>query len=262
MGVHRTEGFTIIEVTLFLAISGLLIVLMIAGSGATISAQRYKDANETLKTLIQQQYSKATNVQNDRDDSVACQTATASIGGGSSNPGQSKCLIMGRFMYLNDKDVKLYDVIGYAPSSIVTVNDNDFDALRKYTLNVSQVSLDSKEMDWSTTVRSHAASGAGASTKLGILFIRAPDTGNLYTLTTTAVPADPASLTKAHFAAMINAGSVSNAQKPQYLCVNSDGSIPTESVSAVYIGQNAASASAVEIYSNNYMKTQGMAVQC
>lgn len=261
MGVHRSEGFTIIEVTLFLAISGLLIVLMIAGSGATIGAQRYKDATETLKTLIQQQYSKATNVQNDRNTSLTCQTANATIVDGSSNPGQSSCLIMGRFMYLNGTDMKLYDVIGYAPSTTNTVNDNDLVALRKYTLNVSQVSLDSKKMDWGTSVRSLSTSGAGASTKLGILFIRAPDSGNVYTLTTSAVPNDPASLNKAHFASMVDALSVTSAKRAQYICVNSDGSVNTQSISAVYIGPDASSASAIEVYSNNYMKLQGM-TQC
>lgn len=260
MGVHRSEGFTIIEVTLFLAISGLLIVLMVAGSGATIGAQRYRDATETLKTLIQQQYSKATNVQNDRGTSLTCQTVNAAIVGGTSNPGQSNCLIMGRFMYLNGKDVKLYDVIGYAPSSVVTVNDNDLVALRKYTLNVSQVSVDSKEMDWGTSVRSLATGGAGASTRLGILFVRAPDSGNVYTFTTSAVPTDPANITKTTLATLVSAASVPSAKRTQYICIDSDG-VSTQSVSAVFIGADASSASAIETYSNNYMKTQGMS-QC
>ena len=54
----RTEtGFTLVEAMLFLAITGLLTVGILVGSGVAISQQRYRDSVNSLKSFIQDQYS-------------------------------------------------------------------------------------------------------------------------------------------------------------------------------------------------------------
>ena len=75
MGIKTDSGFTIIEAMLFLAVAGALTVAVLAGSGAAINQQRYKDSVNSFKSLLQQQYSEATNVVNDRDGTQACANA-------------------------------------------------------------------------------------------------------------------------------------------------------------------------------------------
>lgn len=66
-------GFTIIEVMIFLAISGLLIMGIILGSGATIARYRYNDSVQNLAELLRQQYSTVVNPQiPTRDKAVLC----------------------------------------------------------------------------------------------------------------------------------------------------------------------------------------------
>ncbi|MEP6710564.1 MAG: prepilin-type N-terminal cleavage/methylation domain-containing protein, partial [Candidatus Saccharibacteria bacterium] len=56
MDTQRHPGFTIIEVMLFLAISGALAVGILIGSNVAITSQRYRDSLNSLQSLLQQQY--------------------------------------------------------------------------------------------------------------------------------------------------------------------------------------------------------------
>lgn len=53
----RRQGFTIIEVMLFLAVSGFLLVGILAGTGSSLANQRYKDAVQDLADILRSQYS-------------------------------------------------------------------------------------------------------------------------------------------------------------------------------------------------------------
>lgn len=52
----RRQGFTIIEVMLFLAVSGFLLVGIIASTGNSLANQRYKDAVQDFADTLRQQY--------------------------------------------------------------------------------------------------------------------------------------------------------------------------------------------------------------
>jgi type II secretory pathway pseudopilin PulG len=71
----RRAGFTIIEVMLFLAISGFLFVGILVGTGSGISRQRYNDSVQDIARILREQYSSVVNVQipeRDSNDSGAC----------------------------------------------------------------------------------------------------------------------------------------------------------------------------------------------
>ncbi len=63
---QNKKGFTIIEVSLFLAISGLLIAGVVAGTVGTINNQRYNDTVQGVVDFLNNLYSSAAKVQNNK----------------------------------------------------------------------------------------------------------------------------------------------------------------------------------------------------
>jgi type II secretory pathway pseudopilin PulG len=59
----KRAGFTIIEIMIFLAISGILIIGVIAGSGVITARHRYNDSVQNLTELLRSQYSAVINTQ-------------------------------------------------------------------------------------------------------------------------------------------------------------------------------------------------------
>ena len=183
MGTQVTRGFTIIETMLFLAISGLLIVGMLAGTGASINIQRYRDAVETFKTTLQNQYGELSSVKNDRDDNWTCTGTAQSEAGGSEARGQSDCVLMGRYLSVVDSKINISSVLG-RENTTTQVASNDIEYITKnYVLNVSTVTDESTILEWGTRI-AWPASGTGAKTpttprSLAILFLRSPSSGQI-----------------------------------------------------------------------------------
>lgn len=100
VNIERQRGFTIIEVVLFLAISSLLVVLLLAGWTVRVNTERYRDSVTTLQSFLQQQYNLVYNVENDRSNELACNT-NAQVVDGSTPKGQSNCVLLGRYITLD-----------------------------------------------------------------------------------------------------------------------------------------------------------------
>jgi len=58
----KRSGFTIVEIMIFLAISGILIVGVMAGSGVIVARHRYNDSVQNLAQLLRAQYSAVINI--------------------------------------------------------------------------------------------------------------------------------------------------------------------------------------------------------
>ena len=96
---RASRGFTIIEVMLFLAVTGVLAAGILASVGSTLGLQRYRDAVDGFSSYIQGQYGQIINVRNDIDNHRECAAdGTFSIAH-SAPPGTSEtCVIVGRLV--------------------------------------------------------------------------------------------------------------------------------------------------------------------
>lgn len=173
------RGFTIIEVMLFLAITGALTVGILIGAGASISQQRYRDSVNSFKSHIQEQYGQVTNVINSNTENPVCSRAGSSVvfdESAEQQRGTSKCLFLGRFLLIEPTKITAYDVIGRSETD--TPAGTDVATLQNYALSVR--SPESKEVAWSARiVRPGTADGITTS----VLILRSPLSGSILTYT-------------------------------------------------------------------------------
>ncbi len=101
-GAHRASGFTIIEVMLSLAISGMVLVGALIGVSSTISRQRYRDTVESAAALLRNQYDLVSRVQiNERANDDDCGDISGDslgskiLGDNKGGRGRSKCSVYG-----------------------------------------------------------------------------------------------------------------------------------------------------------------------
>lgn len=118
-GSKRQRGFTVIEVTLFLAITAMLFLIAVLGTGNTIRSVRFTDSGRSLNAYVQRQYDDIINGLNTRLGNESCNSGVVSTGT-SQTPGTSNCLLMGRLLVFqnNSSTVTQYNVIGSQPASV------------------------------------------------------------------------------------------------------------------------------------------------
>ncbi len=273
MGTRVSPGFTIIETMLFLAVTGVLIVAMLVGVGTSLNIQRYRDAVETFKNSLQQEYASLSNVQNSRESSWDCDATATPVTGGSERRGQSECVMVGKYVRIEGSSIRSYQVLARenASGGVAEENDNDIASMRAgYTFNVSTIEVSERTMEWGTQIAWPSAGPEAQSPttprKIGILFIRSPDSGQVYTFTSDAVPdmqnivaGDPTMTNTLND--MLVAGNNIPGQQQRTICVESDGLVVTGDTS-ISIEQFAATASAIEVQTNEYIETMGGATRC
>ena len=124
------KGFTIIEVAIFLAISGALFVMVIANTAARVASRRYFDAVNDLAEELRNAYSATINVENYRrnkeDSGYFCSITSAFDKYGNLDkdsddtdnyPGRTRCAVYGQVITFGENgntDVHRYDIIGLA----------------------------------------------------------------------------------------------------------------------------------------------------
>jgi len=172
-------GFTIIESMLFLAISGLMIVGVIAGAGVSINVNRYKDSTTSLDAYLQGQYDKAINVQNDRNNQLGC-AAGAITDNGNEARGTSACMIIGRFISVTNGGTTLESQTVYAAKD-GSQSNNDLAALTNSSLFLSSgaEAPESYTLEWGTKLVTPKFNTPLESMKL--LIVRSPSSGTIRT---------------------------------------------------------------------------------
>lgn len=265
MGTHFRPGFTIIETMLVLAITGALVMAFTVGVGASISNQRYRDSVITFQALLQDQYSAIDNVRNDRDANWSCDaSAQPSQGGvGTIAPGQSDCVLMGRYVSVVGGAITMATVVGYQTglgtksSDIATVREN-------YTLGISESSIERDTIDWGGEIRwpvSGAGSRPGGGTRsISILFVRSPETGSTYTFTSDDVR-DVASISNEVLKEMMIVGDSIPGQRERTICVQPNGAAVPEKI-AIYIAAGANGPGSIETRTPGTILAAGGDTKC
>ena len=267
MGKHFTRGFTIIETMLVLAITGMLVAGLFIGVGSSVNTQRYKDAVVTFKSFIQSQYSQVSDVTNTRGKGWTCDaSATTTVAPNDEGiaPGQSDCVILGRYVSVVGGDIASAVVVGHPNSSSAT--GTDIEILKdNYTLGISTSSIETSTLEWGAQI-AWPESGAGSrdpaqSRSISILVIRSPESGITYTLTNdTAV--DIKEVSSVALENMFEESpSAISPQSARTICIDPNGVSVPEKL-AVYIGQSADSASAIEVRSALLIEQSGGDSKC
>jgi len=214
MGAKTQTGFTIIEVMLFLAITGMLAAAILVGSGVAIGQQRYRDSVGSLQSYIQQQYNKVINVTNDRDKSWTCDsngtvTQVDNPSAGDAR-GTTDCVVLGRLMTIDQTGTNLKSsvVVGYRnPNAITKTSDID-EIVTNYKLGIAPIDQDDESVSWGAQVVKPKTS---TPMSLSILVIRSPLSGALLTFTKEGV--------QTNISSMVDAANMSTQRD---LCVNAD----------------------------------------
>lgn len=268
MGTHFKQGFTIIETMLVLAITGVLIAGLLVGLGSSISNQRYKDSVSTFKNLIQDQYSQIDNVTNDRDASWTCGSnavpAQADSGSGTS-PGQSDCVLLGRYLGIVNDQVTTATVVGYPKSSLAS-SETITSIKTDYTLGISTSSVATTSLEWGAQI-AWPSKGTGAKSpttprSLAILMIRSPENGTAYTFTSDTVN-DINSVSSATLTSMMvaNIAATNPGQGARTICIDPNGFSVPEKL-AVYMGAGASGPGSIEIRTKALTAAAGGDTEC
>lgn len=178
MSTKRQAGFTIIEVMLFLGITGLIMAFMLNGIGSQLNERRYQDATNSLVSFIQNQYNLVANVNNSRTQGVSfgsCDTSSVA--------GTSDCTVVGRILHAGSTDGDTQRITSswvIATRDVATLSDTAQDnTLLQDADLVAANDVDTYDVGWGTKLVK-AANHAQALT-LTILIVRIPTTGIIHT---------------------------------------------------------------------------------
>ena len=255
---------------LFLAVTGALMAGVLLATSASIGVQRYRDATESFKALIQQQYADIASVQNTRDNVWTCDTNGA-VAPGDILRGQSDCVMLGKYMTITGGDITTYTVLAAKRATAVDTT-NDITALTSnYALNIDKSRTVQESLEWDTTIawakegNANDKRSPATPRSIALLFVRSPVSGQLYTFSTNSVPTKEqlsnATNVPTLLGAMIKAGEAVPGQQARTICLDPAGLISTPSV-ALYIAPFASGASSVEVRSNDVAGELGAEERC
>lgn len=183
------QGFTVIEVILFLALTGLIMTVMLAGISTNLNQERYRDANTSLIGFFQDQYSNVMNVSNVRAKDEPC-TGGASDGG----RGTSDCFIVGRLLSSTAAGNAITSRAVHANSEYMIGDPTldgktDIQILQAADLSLSD-QVDTYTMEWGTSLVDPVADG-GAKSAFTLLIVRMPTTGVVHTYLASSAGREP-----------------------------------------------------------------------
>lgn len=190
------KGFTLIEISLFLGLSAILVVGIILSTRSSIEEQRYNDSVQDFTNFLRNLYSKASNIEIER------RTNDQNI----QEDGRSDKAVYGKLITFGEKynldgqantrnEIFIYDVVGGADGNIGNGGDI-LSALKNLNAQVTTL----KDVSGNATVyapthynvpqrytvnwdASIEITDAETSFKGALLIVRSPMSGTIYTYT-------------------------------------------------------------------------------
>lgn len=187
--MHKIQqGFTIIELVLVMAITGLVVAVILSGIGASLRAERYRDATSQTIDYFQGQYSAVANISNDRPAANICTTAGIAEDSGGAGRGTSDCLILGYVLRSNGGElIERRQVVARVD---VSRDPSAFDDTEEQTLTSSSLVQSDEStqyrLDWGARLLR-----SGAPAQFSLLIVRAPLTGVIRTFASTSSSTTP-----------------------------------------------------------------------
>ena len=226
---RRNSGFTIIEVTLFLALTGALTVGLFAVASNSIQRQQYKDAVQSFASHLRDEYARVISVENDRDNGQSCPIDDADDN--VSSRGQSNCVIVGRYIAANNNGTEYLSYPVYAKSTAAPSGNS-----WNYSYDTSQSTV--YDMNWGAKSR---ISGTPSDSLFSFLMYRNPDTGRI------SIHSDNKQYNPDQIKEIIGLSSESNTQSSE-ICVYDDGWFNSERQS-VFLAERAGSGDSITVAS-------------
>lgn len=194
MGRVNETGFTVIEVILFLAITGLLFAALMVGVGSGINQQRYLDSARSFRALVQDQYAATLNIDNRTTQYWGCQSnGVIDSNVTRSDRGTSDCVILGRIIQIlpvgNDgiASVKTSSVTGRLKSGVSDVQSmTDLDALANYQPRIAHFDEQVTDMDWGSFLTTVTNANQRQASQGVVAILRSPATGLVRVFTSTS----------------------------------------------------------------------------
>lgn len=184
MGRKLQQGFTIIEVILVLAITGLLISGILVNSGNQLKVQHYREGVLSFRDILAGAFEDIDAVKNDKGDGVNKEVRCADIISGDNNStwrGAAKCFYSGKSIEIVRsgettkfiiRPVKSYtepatNVAGSTPTTIYHDSDDK-------DLNIKEFTA-----DWGVQARQAKPNTGSAYDKFRIRLVRSPEDGRV-----------------------------------------------------------------------------------
>lgn len=181
MNSQKQWGFTIIELILFLGITGLLFAGLMVGVNTNIATQRYKESAVGYKAVFEKQYSLVEHPQNSRNGNWNCDMAaviTQSPAGGIPR-GTSRCVLLGRYIELKNggTQVEVGDAVGVDPGLRSDGVMSDLDEIKAYQPRKSPIDVETIAVGWGSQLKTDDNKESTAS----YLILRSPLSGSIRT---------------------------------------------------------------------------------
>jgi type II secretory pathway pseudopilin PulG len=222
----KQTGFTIVETMLFLAISGLLVMAILVGTGTAINIQRYRDSVSSIGAFMQQQYSDVANVNNDGSDDACPVNAPL---------GQSDCVILGKYITTKDsKTLQVKTIIG--TNATINPGVNDVTALIDSKIKISSMAGETYDVDWGASMDFASGTAVSPPDGFSILILRSPVSGIIRTFID-----DQKVISEFNVGDLLSSAALNKEAK---VCVNSNG-LFTGTKMAVLVQSHATSSSDV-----------------
>lgn len=180
MGVKIQKGFTIIELVLFLGITGLVMGVLLVGVGGSLNRERYRDAVTSFQDYLQGQYNLVTNVNNSRDATDPCVGGKIEVGGtADAGRGTSDCTVVGRVIYSSDNGESVSSSQVYATVDAATLSGVDDVQLLQNANLIASPAREEYTIGWTTTLVNQRPDES--LSKFSILIVRVPTNGLVHT---------------------------------------------------------------------------------